>query len=240
MILDVGTASSVPTAPAAAASTAAAPAAAVPAATAPTAAAPTAAAQGAADSGGFDLGALGLGSFDLSKIDVLKTSLTGAGVLIALLLAFFAVRRLRKPAIVTLGDAEGSCGICVRVRAWLQRMLAAIDYLSTRREWRYAQPWLLVLGERSAGKSSFIASVSETWRHHPPKHADQLQAEGMQWSYFRYGVLIDGDGVLAAADEGAPEAKQWNRGLKALNDLRPERPLDGLVLCVSSHWVTTT
>lgn len=235
MILDVGTASSVPTAPAAAASTAAAPAAAVPAATAPTAAAPTAAAQGAADSGGFDLGALGLGSFDLSKIDVLKTSLTGAGVLIALLLAFFAVRRLRKPAIVTLGDAEGSCGICVRVRAWLQRMLAAIDYLSTRREWRYAQPWLLVLGERSAGKSSFIASVSETWRHHPPKHADQLQAEGMQWSYFRYGVLIDGDGVLAAADEGAPEAKQWNRGLKALNDLRPERPLDGLVLCVSAR-----
>lgn len=234
-MLDAATASSIPAAPAVAASSAAAPAAAVPTAVAPTAAAPTAAAQGAADSGGFDLGALGLGSFDLSRIDVLKTSLTGAGVLIVLLLAFFAVRRLRKPAIVTLGDAEGSCGICVRVRAWLQRMLAAIDYLSTRREWRYAQPWLLVLGERSAGKSSFIASVSDTWRHHPPKHADQLQAEGMQWSYFRYGVLIDGDGALAAADEGAPEAKQWNRGLKALNDLRPERPLDGLVLCVSAR-----
>lgn len=191
--------------------------------------------QGTADQSLFDLGASRIGSFDLSKIDVLRTSFAGFGVLIAVLIAFLVVRRLRKPAIVTLGDAEGTCGICARVRAWLQRMLAAIDYLSTRREWRYAQPWLLVLGERSAGKGSLIASVSETWRHHPPKHADQLQAEGMQWSYFRYGVLIDGDGALAAADEGTPEAKQWNQGLKALNDLRPERPLDGLLLCVSAR-----
>ena len=193
------------------------------------------AASSPADPGTIDLGAIGLGSIDLSNIDVLKTSLAGCGVLIGLVVAFLVVRRLRKPAIVTLADAEGKCGICVRVRAWLQRGLDALDYLSTRREWRYAQPWLLVLGEQGAGKSSLIASVSATCRHAPPEHADQLHATGMRWSYFRYGVLIDGDGALAAAEEGEAEAKQWAQGLKALSDLRPERPLDGLVLCVSAR-----
>ncbi|NOT89663.1 MAG: hypothetical protein HOP03_16005 [Lysobacter sp.] len=229
MTLAAATASPAPSAPTSAAQDVAAQG-----ASAQSVAADSANAQAAAGHGALDLDALGLGSIDFTRIDLLKTSLAGSGVLIGLLLAFLVVRRLRKPAIVTLGNAEGSCGICARVRAWLQRMLGAIDYLSTRREWRYAQPWLLVLGERSAGKSSLIASVSETWRHHAPKHADQLHAEGMRWSYFRYGVLIDGDGLLVAADEGEPEAKQWDRGLKALNDLRPERPLDGIVLCVSA------
>ena len=190
---------------------------------------------GTNDPGTIDLGAIGLGSIDLSQIDVLKTSLAGCGVLIGLAIAFLIVRRLRKPAIVTVGNADGKCGICARLWAYLQRALGAIDYLSTRREWRYAQPWLLVLGERGAGKTSLIASVSAIWRHAPPKHADQLHAAGMRWSYFRYGVLIDGDGALAAADEGEPEAKRWGQGLKALSDLRPERPLDGLVLCVSAR-----
>lgn len=188
-----------------------------------------------ADPGTIDLSAIGLGSIDLSNIDILKTSLAGFGVLIGLVIAFLVVRRLRKPAIVTVADAEGKCGICARVWAWLQRGLDALDYLSTRREWRYAQPWLLVLGEKGAGKSSLIASVSANWRHARPEHADQLQAAGMRWSYFRHGVLIDADGALAAAEKGEPEARLWAQGLKALSDLRPERPLDGLVLCVSAR-----
>lgn len=209
-------------------------------ATAKSAASGATAAQGTATSSTtthstLDLSAIGLGKFDAGKVDLLKTSLVGGGLLIAVILIVLIVRRLRKPAIVTVGDAEGSCGICARVRGWFQRRLEAIDYLSTRREWRYAQPWLLVLGEQGAGKSSLIASVSAPWRHPPPKHADQLHAEGMRWSYFRYGVLIDGDGKLAAAEDGQDEAKQWKQGLKALNDLRPERPLDGIVLCVSAR-----
>lgn len=219
--------------PAAADSAASGPAASGPAASSPAASSP--AASSPPDPGIVDLSGIGLGSIDLSNIDVLRTSLAGSGVLIGLVIAFLVVRRLRRPAIVTLADAEGKCGICARVRAWLQRGLDALDYLSTRREWRYAQPWLLVLGEQGAGKSSLIASVSSTWRHAPPEHADQLHAAGMRWSYFRHGVLIDGDGALAAAEEGEAEAKSWAQGLKALSDLRPERPLDGLVLCVSAR-----
>lgn len=178
---------------------------------------------------------IGLDKIDLSKIDVFKTSLAFIGVLVAIVIIAVIVRRLRKPAILSLGGVDGKCGICARVWAWIKRLLDAIDYLATRREWRYQQPWLLVLGEQGAGKSSLIASVSSTWRHHPPKHADQLRAEGMRWSYFRYGVLIDGDGKLSAAEPGSDPGKQWAKGLEQLNALRPERALDGIVLCVSAR-----
>lgn len=183
----------------------------------------------------FSLDKLGLDKLDLGNIDLLKTSLAVVGVLVAIVIVAVIVRRLRSPATLVPGGKDGKCGICARVWAYIKRFLDAIDYLSTRREWRYEQPWLLVLGEQGAGKSSLIESVSATWRHHPPPHADQLQAQGMQWSYFRYGVLIDGDGKLAAAEPGSDQGKQWNKGLEQLNALRPERALDGIVLCVSAR-----
>ncbi len=191
-----------------------------------------------ADTSGLDnlgLDKLGLDKIDLGNLDLFRTSLAVAGVLVAIVIVAVLVRRLRSPATLIPGGKDGKCGICARVWAYVKRFLDAIDYLSTRREWRYAQPWLLVLGEQGAGKSSLIESVSATWRHHPPPHADQLQAEGMAWSYFRYGVLIDGDGKLAAAEPGSDHGKQWNKGLEQLNALRPERALDGIVLCVSAR-----
>ncbi len=191
-----------------------------------------------ADTSGLDnlgLDKLGLDKIDLGNIDLFRTSLAVVGVLIAIVIVAVIVRRLRRPAILGPGGKDGKCGICARVWAHIKRFLDAIDYLSTRREWRYKQPWLLVLGEQGAGKSSLIESVSATWRHHPPPHADQLQAEGMHWSYFRYGVLINGDGKLAAAEPGSDHGKQWNKGLEQLNALRPERALDGIVLCVSAR-----
>jgi type VI secretion system protein ImpL len=190
------------------------------------------------DTSGLDnlgLDKLGLDKIDLGNLDLFRTSLAVAGVLVAIVIVAVLVRRLRSAAALVPGGKDGKCGICARVWAYIERFLDAIDYLSTRREWRYAQPWLLVLGEQGAGKSSLIESVSATWRHHPPPHADQLQAEGMAWSYFRYGVLIDGDGKLAAAEPGSDHGKQWNKGLEQLNALRPERALDGIVLCVSAR-----
>lgn len=191
-----------------------------------------------ADTSGLDnlgLDKLGLDKIDLGNLDLFRTSLAVVGVLVAIVIVAVLVRRLRSAATLVSGGKDGKCGICARAWAYIERFLDAIDYLSTRREWRYAQPWLLVLGEQGAGKSSLIESVSATWRHHPPPHADQLQAEGMAWSYFRYGVLIDGDGKLAAAEPGSDHGKQWNKGLEQLNALRPERALDGIVLCVSAR-----
>lgn len=175
-----------------------------------------------------------------SGIDVLRTALLCAGVVLALLLLGWLTRRLKRPKIVAVEGDDGGCGICRWVAGRLERLFAAIDYLATRREWRYAQPWVLVLGQRAAGKSSLIGSLSEGLRYRPPARAAELKADGLEWHYLRAGVLIDSDGALASAGPGTPEARRWEAGLDALDALRPERALDGAVLCISAGALRLT
>lgn len=172
----------------------------------------------------------------LAKLDVAKTSgLTVAIVIGLVLLAWWLRRMLRKPKIVGIAVPGDGCVFCASVRSRFARLLDALDYLATRREWRYAQPWVLVLGGKGAGKSSLVASVSANERHPKPGKADELKADGMQWSFLRRGVLIDADGALANASEGSDGARAWAKGLDMLDALRPERALDGIVLCVSAR-----
>jgi type VI secretion system protein ImpL len=148
----------------------------------------------------------------LAKLDVAKTSgLTVAIVIGLVLLAWWLRRMLRKPKIVGIAVPGDGCVFCASVRSRFARLLDALDYLATRREWRYAQPWVLVLGGKGAGKSSLVASVSANERHPKPGKADELKADGMQWSFLRRGVLIDADGALANASEGSDGARAWAR-----------------------------
>lgn len=175
-----------------------------------------------------------------SGIDLPRTALLCAGILVALLLLAWLMRRFKRQKIVKVEGDDGSCGICRWFGQRIERFFSAIDYLATRREWRYAQPWMLVLGQRGAGKSSLIASMSEGLTYRPPPRASELKADGLRWHYLRGGVLIDSDGALASALPGTPEAARWVAGLDALDALRPERALDGAILCVSAGALRLT
>jgi len=174
-----------------------------------------------------------------SKLDFGRTALLCLAILVAFLLLGWILRRFRAPKIVKLPE-EGGCGICRKVRDRLFRLFSAFDYLTTRREWRYKQPWMLVVGERGSGKSSLLASVPPALQHAQPSRAAELKAEGMAWRYYRDGALIDADGTLSTAADGTPEAKRWAKGLEELDALRPERPLDGIVLLVSAAALRLT
>jgi type VI secretion system protein ImpL len=114
------------------------------------------------------------------------------------------------------------------LRDWLGHLRDAADYLVTRREWRYATPWVLLLGEAGAGKRSLMASSSAS---QPPATGRQasLAAAGAGWHFFDKGVVISAD--TGPDDKGA----QWKRMLRDLELLRPERALDGLLLAVSAR-----
>lgn len=173
----------------------------------------------------------------LLQWSTLQKVLGGAAGLAVLLVMLWLILRLRKPAIVVAkcAEAEAPRGACARIRAGCRGVLDALDYLATRREWRYGQPWMLMLGEQGAGKSSLVASVSQALRHAPPSRAAELRAHGTDWAFFGAGVLIDADGSLSAAEVGSEEGAQWKKTLAELDALRPERPLDGVVLCVSAR-----
>lgn len=169
-----------------------------------------------------------------SGLDLPRTALLCAGIVLAALLLGWVLRRWKRPKIVQVDGDDGGCGPCRWLSDRFERLFAAVDYLATRREWRYAQPWVLVIGQRGSGKSSLIASLSEGLRYRPPARAAELEADGLHWHYLRAGVLIDSEGALASAAPGTPEARRWEEGLDALDALRPERALDGAILCVSA------
>ena len=162
----------------------------------------------------------------------------GSGVIVGLLAAVL-IWRARKPIKVpppccTDPDTPKEKTVC-SLRQVFYKLLSALDYLRTRREWRYKTPWVLLLGEAGGGKSSLVASASKELRHTAPARRDELKAEGTDWQFFDQGVLIDPDGKLPAAAANSAQAKDWKRLLRELEALRPERALDGLLLTVSAR-----
>jgi type VI secretion system protein ImpL len=94
------------------------------------------------------------------------------------------------------------CGAALEVkpapkRSWKTRWLDAVDYLRTQREWRYDTPWVLLLGEAGAGKSSLAASLSN--RDEPDARQRKLAVDNTDWHFLAQGVLIDPQGDLPAA-----------------------------------------
>jgi type VI secretion system protein ImpL len=105
-------------------------------------------------------------------VDLAYQVIAGAGSAVGVfgIAAALLARRARKPAPVTAPALAGCCQDAaageplppprpLTLRDRIERFLNAIDYLRTRREWRYRTPWMLLLGERGAGKTSALASV---------------------------------------------------------------------------------
>lgn len=153
---------------------------------------------------------------------VLVTLAAIAGVA-ALWLALRARGRMPKFALPRLGD-------------WVQagplsRLYAAIAYLFTSREHRYRLPWTLILGTRATGKSSLMRSAKALLAYTPPTWEEKIELPGATWVQFEQGVLIDPEGQLF--DVTAEKDRQIL--LARIDDLRPERPLDKIILTVSAR-----
>ena len=114
---------------------------------------------------------------------------------------------------------------------------------------RYAQPWVALIGEGGAGKSSLLASLAQArlLRDGPlPAQASAEQAavladvptdalKDAQVLALRDGVLIDVAGQACAGALDKAAAPRWRAVLAGLDGLRPERALDALVLVVSAR-----
>lgn len=84
--------------------------------------------------------------------------------------------------------------------------------------------WVMLLGAKDSGKSSLVASAWKAAAEAP--QSPEAKLDGAVCQRFEQGVLID--------TASAPTAATWRQLLDQLEDLRPRRPLDGLVLTVSA------
>ena len=109
-------------------------------------------------------------------------------------------------------------------RRWLA--LSAMRRALAADRARHDTPWVALLGERGAGKSSLAASVGAQWRTQGTALPAIPGGAALAWHRYEMGTLVDIDGALSASG--------WKAALHALARLRPERPLHGVLLAVSA------
>lgn len=97
--------------------------------------------------------------------------------------------------------------------------------------WRYAAPWVLLLGSAGSGKSALASSIGL----HRPFDLDtdpDLAEHGCAWHVFERGIVLDPAGSILWGDEEHGKAGDggWRRLLQLLLRHRAERGLDGVVV----------
>lgn len=151
------------------------------------------------------------------------------GALVAAAAAGLLIWRARKPAPKKPAPAKEDRKSLL---AWSAPALAALRYLSTSREWRYKAPWVLMLGPQAAGKTSVAQSLTGCRRQGLLLQERKLAIEGTDWHFCDRGVVIDPSGLYSGAEPDSAEARRWRAILSELDEQRPERPLDAVVLAV--------
>jgi len=106
--------------------------------------------------------------------------------------------------------------------AKIRRAINVVEYLTTKREWRYQTSWALLIGEPACGKSQLIQSVKQGLRAQLLPKEKRLLKANSGWHFFDHGVVIE------------TAAEQLNDTLEQLNWYRPERALDKIILCISA------
>lgn len=156
--------------------------------------------------------------------------LVASGAVLTGLVLAILIWRARKPALPLAMLGKPALALLA-----LRGLMAPLRYLATRREEHYRSSWMLVIGQQAAGKSSLLASLDPGNWQIPSEAQEKLVIEGSSWRFLPQGVLIDPPGEWSAAAAGSEGAQKWRQFLDKLDSLRPERPIDGVLLVLSAR-----
>ena len=98
----------------------------------------------------------------------------------------------------------------------------------------YALPWILVLGESGAGKTSMIknsrlsSAVTDV-----EASAQYAGTKNCDWWFFEDAVVLDTAGRYSIPLEERKDNAEWERFLSLLSKYRKKEPLNGVVVTVS-------
>ncbi|MDR2573373.1 MAG: type VI secretion system membrane subunit TssM [Desulfovibrio sp.] len=123
-----------------------------------------------------------------------------------------------------------------------ERLRAAIKTVTTsnfygaRGRSRYTLPWYLVLGTSNCGKTSFLlnSGLKFPLNEQADRHLYTLKStERCEILYGNDAVFVDTPGTYAGSRPETPIHKIWTALLRKLFSIRPARPLNGIIVCVS-------
>ncbi len=102
----------------------------------------------------------------------------------------------------------------------------------------YERPWFLLCGAPKAGKTALLRGAGLNFPLRYPSEKDGIMLEGsdqITWYFANEAVWIDVPGSLMQDDK----KDIWQAFLLSLQQVRPERPVDGMAMVVSAHDVLT-
>ncbi|RLA76440.1 MAG: hypothetical protein DRG78_19020 [Epsilonproteobacteria bacterium] len=100
----------------------------------------------------------------------------------------------------------------------------------------YALPWILVVGESGAGKTSLIKNsrlssaltdVEETAQYSGTKNCD--------WWFFEDAIILDTAGRYTIPIDDTRDNAEWERFLSLLSKYRKKEPLNGMIVAISAE-----
>ncbi|HEV2145811.1 MAG TPA: type VI secretion system protein, partial [Longimicrobiaceae bacterium] len=161
--------------------------------------------------------------------------LGGTAVLIVLILGYVAVqlRRARAAAAPPRegGEGGGAISSVLHLRRSFAEGVQALQGYVPGKDYRYRIPWILMLGQTEAGKSTVLRSL-ELERPFPAPDDAEAGEAGCRWAFFNEGVVLEVPGDFFLRAGGAPDEVAWKALLRLLQEHRTERPIDGVVLAI--------
>ncbi|HLK40612.1 MAG TPA: type VI secretion system membrane subunit TssM, partial [Polyangiaceae bacterium] len=97
----------------------------------------------------------------------------------------------------------------------------------------YALPWYVIVGPSAAGKTTALTKSGLTFATEHPGGAKVRGTSGTRncdWWFSHEAILLDTAGRFSTEDDDRDE---WLAFLKTLHRLRPDRPLEGLLVAVN-------
>lgn len=153
-------------------------------------------------------------------------------ILLTVLLLWYVVRVARKRAAAqTAVPARVSPRPDLANLRWSYASAAAHIEANLASRWRrYRIPWILLLGDTGAGKSTLIehSGIDRAFR----SESASAPHAGVSWNFFNRGVVLDVPGAFIGADAGGGD-QPWRTVLHLAEKYRPERSIDGVVLTLS-------
>ncbi len=99
----------------------------------------------------------------------------------------------------------------------------------------YSLPWYVIVGEPGSGKTEAVRHSNVGF---PPGMQDEFQGVGgtinMNWWFTNHAVLLDTAGRLMFEEVKPGETSEWREFLALLKKYRPNCPINGLLLVISS------
>lgn len=100
----------------------------------------------------------------------------------------------------------------------------------------YSLPWFLLVGPSGSGKTEAMRHCSVGF---PPGLQDLLQGTGgtlnMNWWFTNHAVVLDTAGRMFMEEGGEGGNTEWKELLKNLKAARPNAPINGMLLVISSE-----